>query len=104
MKAPEVAVDILRVLVETPNRVSFLGNIPATARLNLATALLMTGDVSAARSLLTENHQDEDPAVARLREVIAGEERTLTLWQRFKWCLGWNTRRPIRIEFPPGQL
>ncbi len=104
MKAPEVAVDILRVLVETPNKVSFLGSIPATARLNLATALLMTGDVSAASSLLVETHQDEEPVVARLREVIAREERTPTLWQRVKWCLGWNTRRPTRIEFPPGQL
>lgn len=82
------AVRIFRDLALAPGTVRLKTELPLTAQVNFATALLLTGQRIGCLEVLAQIGQDAEPAVQRLRAVIREWEHKLSPWQRLTWRWG----------------
>ena len=78
---------------------------PKVFKTNLATALLMSQNVSGCLSILREIHDDREPGVIKLKEAIERWKHSLGLWKRicFKFYGAVNAP-PVTLDFQPGDL
>lgn len=77
---------------------------PEAVKLNYATAMLLTGNVAGAQSVLEEVLEDT-PAVWKLRGAIKAWRRRLPLHRRLATMLGaYPYDTPVSLDFPPGEL
>lgn len=77
---------------------------PLMFKTNFATALLASNNMAGCLSVLHEIGQEDDPTVKRLRTAIEQWKQSLTFWQKLKWYAGDIPKKPIALDFPPGEL
>lgn len=80
--------------------------LPTAYKVNFATALLMSGNISGCVGVLNEAMDPTNPGVQRLRACIRRWERGLTFWQRLNWMCGWtdDLNSQVLLDFEPGLL
>ncbi len=101
---PTAAVEIYRDLLVIPGGVSLKLNAPVHHKVNYATALLLAGNISGCRTILDDLRYEQHPSVARLRGAIAAWKRTLGLLERVRCALLGEATRPVKLDFPPGEV
>ncbi len=99
------AIELYRDLVLEPDGISLRPDIPTVVKANYATALLLAHNVSGCLWVLDEINDENHRAVTRIRRAINHWKTSLTWWERIRfWLMGRAPRRPVRIDFPPGEL
>ncbi|UUO07307.1 hypothetical protein M4951_03120 [Blastopirellula sp. J2-11] len=78
--------------------------LPDAFKTNLATALLLKGEVSAGEDVLDEIENQDYPTVGDLRKVIAVWRQELSLWEKIEDQLGVTPYHPVTLPFKPGEL
>lgn len=71
---------------------------------NLATALMLKGNVTHGEQVLEEIDNTNYPMIDKLRSVISAWRRELSLWENFEHQLGVSTFHPVSLPFKPGEL
>ena len=104
LRNTEKAVSLYRSLVLASGGVSLRSDVPDRIKVNYATALLLSGNVTGCLSILDELHERETPAAQRLRTAIQRWKRTLPFWHRLKLALGANISHPVELDFEPGEV
>ncbi|MCC9606022.1 hypothetical protein LOC68_19975 [Blastopirellula sp. JC732] len=79
-------------------------NLPNAYKTNLATALLLKGDVTGGEQILDEIDDQDYPMIEKLRDVIAAWRQELTLWEKIEDQLGVATFHSVSLPFKPGEL
>jgi hypothetical protein len=77
---------------------------PLVFKINFATALLASNNLSGCLSVLHEIGADTNPAVKRLRAAVQQWKQSLSLWQKLKWYTGDCPQKPVVFDFPLGEL
>lgn len=98
------AVRVFREFVLAPGGYLLRSDIPVIYKTNLATALLLSGNVSGGMDVLGEIRERTHPAVAKLLAAIGKWRAGLNPWQKLGWVLGTYTPQFIPLDFPPGDL
>jgi hypothetical protein len=103
---PEQALQILKPLVLINGNGGFRSHIPDIYKINLATALAMTGDVAAADEILDQlkNADITHPQMTELRVAIDRWQTGLSLWELFQWNLGAHVHHRVILHFVPGLI
>lgn len=96
------AVRLYRQLVLSSNGVTLRPEAPTVFKSNFATALLLDGSVTGAKTVLQEAADESHPAVQRLRGAIARWRSGLSFWQRMQWRCGMDPGCPVELDFAPG--
>jgi hypothetical protein len=98
----ELARDVFRRLVGSG--MALRPDAPLVFKTNYATALLVTGGISAGLDVMAELHGEEDETVRRLQSAIEQWKKGFSLWQKIKWYTGDIPDRPIPLDFALGSL
>ena len=98
------ALGVFESLVFKSDGISPRKNVPELLLTNLATALLLSGDARGCLQILSDLKNSDYVPVARLQLAIDRWWRSLSLWQRLRFCLGRTPRRPVELDFPPGAV
>lgn len=101
---PEEAVRILRSIVIDQTGVLMRQDIPISYKSNFAVALAMAGNLSGAKSVLSELGNNTDEQLLSLRQCIATTLSKRTFLQKLKSFLGTGDDAPITLDFVPGRL
>lgn len=97
------AVKVLRNLVYPSGSFAMARDVPEVAKVNLATALLLSQSVDGCQAILSQLDGRENPTVLKLQAAIAAWKRKLSLFQRLQ-CLWGNPNVPVSLDFPLGEL
>jgi hypothetical protein len=104
MNLPEKAVKILTPIVYPGNCVAVDSHVPDKIKLNLATAMLLAGNIGGAMILVEENSQD-CPSREKLKAIIKKWKQSQSLWTRLTLFLGaLPYDKPVSVEGPLGEL
>jgi len=98
------ALRVFESLVLGSNGVSPRKNVPDLVRTNFATALLLSGDVRECLRTLKELKNPGAYTAVCLQTAVRRWWKGLSLWQRLRWCLGGTPHRPVKLDFPPGDV
>lgn len=79
-------------------------SLPDPFKTNLATAMLLKGDVVGGEEVLDEMENQDYHAVGKLRDVIAAWRHELSLWEKIEDQLGVAPYHPVSLPFKPGEL
>ncbi len=101
---PDQAIGIYRGMTLGPGGLNFKPDVPDKYKVNFATALLMTGNVSGCRSMLRELQDRTCPAAVRLQAALDRWKKTLSFWQRINLAFGGEPNRSAELDFPPGEV
>lgn len=98
------ALRVFRAFVLQSGCVWMRPDLAVIHRVNYATALLLSGLTSGATAILSEVHQEDHPAVVRLRGALDGWVRNLSWWQWLNWKTGVAAAVPVSLPFIPGEF
>ena len=104
MQQPALAVRTYRSIVLDSSGIGLRTDAPTVFKTNFATALLLDNNISGCQSVLDEIREESHPAVQKLRAVIARWAAELSFLQRLAWKAGSQPKRPLTIDFVPGDL
>ena len=79
-------------------------DVPTAWKVNFATALLLTDNLSGCVEVLADIQEEDHPGVQRLRAALREWRGRLSLWERVRWFLGEQPDRRVELDFPPGEL
>jgi hypothetical protein len=97
------AVDTLRGLA-VARHLSLKPDAPTVFKVNFATALLLSGNVSGGLGALAEVRDEQHPMVQKLRTAIERWKASMGFWQRLNWRMGGEIEHPFTLDFPPGEV
>ena len=97
------AVELFRNLVLSGN-LFLRPDVPTAWKVNFATALLMSGNLSGCVQLLGDIREEDHPGVQRLRAALRSWHSRLSVWEKIQWLLGGQPASPVELDFPPGEL
>lgn len=101
----EAAVQAYRTMVLSSNGLGFRHDVPVIFKINFATALLLTGNISGALNAISELHEDRNhPAAVRLKAAVDAWFKKLSLLQRLNYWLGGQPSVPVQLDFPAGVI
>ena len=101
---PDKASSILLDMVYKKNSVIMRTDVSDVTKLNLATSLLMTGNIEGALDALNTVENDT-PMKGKLQEALAAWKKQQPLGSRIGMFLGvYPKNKPVSLEFPPGQI
>jgi Flp pilus assembly protein TadD len=98
------AMEMLRSQVVNTGGVCLRYDVPEAMKINFATSLLLSGNVSGSQSILQEVQNQEHPGVLQLREAIRKWKQSLSFWEKFRWWMGMEITHPVEADFTPGVL
>jgi hypothetical protein len=98
------ALRVFESLVLSRDGVSPRKNVPDLVKTNLATALLLSGDMRECLRTLNDLKNPGQYSAVRLQTAIGRWWTSLSLCQRLRWCLGGTPRRLVELDFPPGDV
>jgi hypothetical protein len=100
------ALRILKPLVLINGASGFRNHVPSIYRINLATALAMSGDVTSADEILNRLASENvtHPQITELRVAIDRWQTGLSLWELFQWKLGAHVHHRVILHFVPGLI
>lgn len=99
----EDAISVLR-------EIAFRGHVcippdtPVVYQTNFATAMLMANNKEALINVIEHLDEEQHPAVARIKTAMRQWAKSLNPLQRVLSKAGIYPRKPIPIDFPPGDL
>jgi Flp pilus assembly protein TadD len=102
-KADE-AVRIYRTLVLDNTGLFLRQDLPVVYKTNYAISLLLSGHPAGAIEILKELSEVDHPRVQKLRSAIGGWKSQLNIFQKLGLALGVEPKRPVQLEFAPGDL
>jgi hypothetical protein len=100
----DAALAVFRGLVFPGNCISVPDDVPALYRANFATALLLTDHVDGALEILEHTISDGHPYVGQFLAAVDQWKKSLSLLERMGLAVGWYSKKPFHLEFPPGGL
>jgi predicted Zn-dependent protease len=77
---------------------------PLVFKTNYAAALLASNNLAGCLNVLHEVHAEEHATVRQLRAAIQGWKHSLSFREKMQWYLGDYPQRPVRLDFPLGEL
>jgi hypothetical protein len=99
------ALAIFRALADASERRGTRAELPVAISANLATTLLLAGDMAGTVHVLHELHGTGHAAVGRLWKAIYAWEAGMTASQAKLWrFFEISPKRPVVLAFPPGDL
>jgi hypothetical protein len=98
------AVRTFRDFVLAPGGYLLRKDLPAIYEINLATALLLSGNVSGCLGILGEISDPDHPSAKRLSAFVHQWRSGLSLWQKLCWYVGTYAPTSVTVDFPPGDL
>jgi hypothetical protein len=99
-----LAIEVFRGLVLGSGGLILREDVPVVFKTNFATALLAGGNLAGCLRILDEIHDEQDPAVRRIRAAVERWQDGLSFWEKVRWALGGDPPRPVVLAFPPGDL
>lgn len=101
---PQKAVDILMNKVYMTNSVILRSDASDSTRLNLVTALFMTGNVDGALTILNKIEHDT-PMKEMLKKAYQEWKKQQPIWSRMAMFMGiYPDNKPVKMDFPVGQM
>jgi hypothetical protein len=97
------AVDTLRGLA-VARHLSLKPEAPTLFKVNFATALLLSGNVSGGLGALVEVRDEQHPTVQKLRAAVERWKASMGFWKRLNWRMGGEIEHPFTLDFPPGDV
>lgn len=104
MGNPEQAARILRELVFPVGSMCISLDAPAAHQANYVAAMLLLGNVQAARGVLDDIQDRNHPAVLRLKAALSKWQKGLSLPARVLCLLRVYPHRPVELDQPVGDL
>lgn len=101
---PDAAVQVLRGLTLLNGGSWFRENIPEVYKRNLATALLLSGNVQGARRIVAELSTPPHARTEELRQVLTQWARGLSFTRWIQWKGGVEMQEIVPVPFAPGEL
>lgn len=102
-KADE-AIRIYRTLLLDSTGLFLREDLPTVYKTNYAFALMLSGHAAGGINILTELSDVDHPSVHQLRFVVGAWKARLSLMQKLGLTLGLEPKRPVVLDFPPGEL
>ncbi|OHB49830.1 MAG: hypothetical protein A2Y10_09395 [Planctomycetes bacterium GWF2_41_51] len=104
MNSPQSAVKTLTPIVFPGSSVAVNSEVPDKIKLNLATAMLLSGNIAGALDII-QYCKDNSQYCNKLSASIKKWKKTLPLWSRFMIMLSiLPYDKPVAIEPPLGEL
>ena len=98
------ATGLFHGLAAGPGGISLRSDAPTVFLVNYATSLLLGVGVVACQGALNQISDAQHPGVQQLRVAIQKWKKSLSLWQKFRWCTGDEPKRPVALDFAPGAI
>ncbi|MFB0552231.1 MAG: tetratricopeptide repeat protein [Phycisphaerae bacterium] len=99
----EQAISVLREVV-FQGYICIPSDTPVLYQINFATAMLIANLKDAAIPILDRLDVTEYPQAAKLKDAISRWAKSLNLIERFSYHLGLYPSKPVKIDFPPGEV
>jgi hypothetical protein len=99
----EEAVTVLRDVV-FQGHICIPSDTPVLYRINFATAMLLSNEKDAAFPVLNELDEKEHPEVTKLKDAIRQWVKSLSFSEKCRYHLGLYSKKPISLDFPPGEI
>lgn len=99
----EEAITALRDIV-FQRHVCIPSDTPVLYKINFATAMLISNHKDAAFPILTQLNEKEHPHIAKLKDAIRQWIKSLSLAEKCFYYIGIYPKKPITIDFPPGEI
>ena len=96
------ATSILRSLVFR-SFVCMPDDVPVLFQANFATAMLMANFKDAALPIVDRLGRTENPQIVRVIEAVQQWKKSIGLWGRLRTRFGFYPKKPVPLDFPPGQ-
>lgn len=104
LNSPKDAIKILTSIVYPGSFIAINPEAPDKIKLNMAEAMLLTGNVAGAVKLI-ENSLQDCPLRSKLKTAIKNWKKSLPLWSRLETMLGTLPYdKPITVEGPHGEI
>lgn len=100
----EQGLRLLRELVVHRGRVDLREDVPVYFKVNYATALLASGNLSGGEGVLWELAGRPHPRIAELQSAVQSTVKSLSWGRWLLWKCGYQLEQPVEIGFPPGVL
>jgi hypothetical protein len=101
---PDEAVRVYRTLVLDNTGLFLRDQLPTVYKTNYAFALMLSGHASGGLNILKELSTEDHPSVHQLRSAIEAWKAKLSLLQKLGLAIGLEPKRPMLLDFPPGEL
>lgn len=98
------AVRIYRTLVLDNTGLFLRENLPVVYKTNYALALMLSGHPGGGLSVLEELGDVDHPSVHKLRQAMDAWKAKLNFLQKIGLAMGLEPKRPVELDFPPGDL
>jgi hypothetical protein len=98
------AVRVYRTLVLDNTGLFMKENLPTVYKTNYALALMLSGLATGGLDILKELAGDNHESVRKLQTVADAWKAKLSFAQKIGLRLGLDPKRPVVLDFPPGEL
>jgi hypothetical protein len=98
------ATKIFRELVFPAGSICPDPDVPLICRTNFVTAMFLGGNLAAGVDVLGQVQDRQHPAVVRLYATLKTWKQRPGLFQRLGCLLNAYPHKPVRLDFPPGDL
>jgi hypothetical protein len=99
----EEAVTTLRDIV-FQGHICIPSDVPVLYKINFATAMILSNQKDAAFPILKQIDEKEYPYVAKIKEAVRLWVKSLSLSEKCRYYLGLYPKKPITLDFPPGEI
>ncbi len=79
-------------------------NAPVLYRMNFATVMLLSNQKDAAFPILKQIDAKEHPEAAKLKEAVQQWVKSLSFFERCRYHIGFYPKKPVTLDFPPGEV
>ena len=97
------AISILRELV-FQGHICIPSDTPVLYKINFATAMLLSNQKDAAFPILNELDEKEHPEVTKIKDSIRKWVKSLTLSEKCRYHVGFYPKKPLQLDFQPGEV
>ncbi|SFJ19854.1 tetratricopeptide repeat protein [Planctomicrobium piriforme] len=103
---PDAAVRVLQQLTQVTANGEFRSHVPVGYKVNLATALALTGEVDEAAAILAELRAADEHSLraSELQSALDRWQGGLSMWEQFQRNLGAHVQHAVILHFAPGEL
>jgi hypothetical protein len=99
----EEAVTALRDIV-FQGHICIPSDSPVLYKINFATAMILSNHKDAALPIINQIDEKEYPYAAKLKEAVRQWAKNLSLSEKCRYHLGLYPKKPITLDFQPGEI
>jgi predicted Zn-dependent protease len=101
-KFDEAATTLRNVVFQ--GQICIPSDTPVLYKINFATAMLLSNQKDAAFPILNQIDEKENPQAAKLKDAVKQWVKSLSLSERCRYHVGIYPKKPISLDFPPGEV